>query len=906
MRVVKIAGFVIGGLLLLLVAAVAGVIAWVQNGDMRGVASWAVKKQGYDIAFDGPVSVKLWPKGEVNVGKVTVMGGDKKPMFETDDAQVIWTWGGGLTPWNGLQVNRVMANNPNVTLKRGKDGVANWDVYASKEEKAVAQADVKAGNGGGGLPLGMLAATQVDILNLNVVYEDAVAGQKVVAKTLNLNASTNGPEATTTLSGTVNDQKIDGELVVDVSDLQDVPLKAKLEGAGLAVAMDGRVREQKAFAGLVNAQTANLKATLDALLGKAPEQAPAASFRLGGDVDVGGEKLVFRNFSTKLGDLLQASGDAVVNMGDNPSASGNVKANGSNLRQLAELVLGAPQAGIPASGFNVSTQLAGDDAIELKDLQATVGTLASAAGNVKIVPQKGGQNPDIDAVLSVNTGNLRALGKAVGQGDALPAKALNAQATVKGRGDVFDISGLSATLENVAKVQGSARIVMAAQPEVTGKIAVEGGSVRDAAAAFGVSADALPASAFKIAASIEGKGTIKANDLVINLPQLLEATGKVAVTPGKPLNVLASLDVSRLNLTALGYCAVDVPTQTGAPTEAAPTSHASEAPWTDEKINVDMLRDVAFDVTMNAKGIDCKRVPMDSLAAHVSNTPSQLDIRKIDVAFADGGNAKLTGKLEHAGEPVLVLNATTSKLRVENLVPVLASKGVQLPIDTNAGFTSRGDTTRKLARNLDGTLSVAANEGKLPYTNLLGSASNIASLIQGTSATTPSNGNGDVDSLKARYTLRNGVATTDELTVATGNGAMTLKGEGTIDLPNWVLDYKLTPTLNAGSDALAIPVVAKGPLTAPKIGADPAFVSKISGKLAGEALKGVLGKEAGKAVGGVLGGVISGEGITKEGVGTLLGAFGKKKDVSGTEAVSGTAPASGKPTVQDLFKAFGQ
>ncbi|RYG61576.1 MAG: AsmA family protein, partial [Alphaproteobacteria bacterium] len=879
-----------------------GLIAWIQNGDMSGLAGWAVKKQGYDVAFDGPVSVQLWPKGTVTVGKVVVMGGNQKPMFETDDAQVMWTWGSGLTPWNGLQVTRVMANNPSLTLVRGKDGVANWDVYASKDEKAEAQAD--AATTDGGLPLGMLAATQVDILNLNAVYEDATAGQKVVAKGVNLNASTNGPEATTTLNGTVNDQKVDGTLTVDVSNLQDVPLKAKLEAAGLTVGMDGRVREQKSFAGLVNAQTDNLKSTLDALLGKAPEQAPAASFRLGGDVDVGGEKLVFRNFSTRLGELLQASGDAVVNMGDKPSASGNVKMNGNNLRQLAELVLRAPQPNIPASSFDVSTQLAGEDAIELKDLQASLGQLATATGTVKIVPQSG-QNPDIDAVLNVSAVNLRALGKAVGQGDSLPAKALNAQANVKGRGDAYDITGLNATLDGVANVKGSGRVVMAAQPEVTGKIAVEGSSVREAAAAFGVTADALPQSAFNIAATVEGKGTIKADDLVINLPQLLEATGKVAVTPGKPLNLVASLNVTRMNLTALGYCAVDVPTETGAPTETAPASNANDAPWTDEKINTEMLRDVAFDVTLNAKGIDCKRVPMETLTARLTNTPSQLDIRQMDVVFKDGGNAKLTGKLEHAGEPVLVLNATTSKLRVENLVPVLATKGVQLPIDTNAGFTSRGDTTRKLVRSLDGTLSVVANEGKLPYTNLLGSASNIASLIQRTSATTASNGNGDVDSLKARYTLRQGVATTDELTVATGNGAMTLKGEGTIDLPNWVLDYKLTPTLNAGSNALAIPVVAKGPLTAPKIGADPAFVSKISGRLAGEALEGVLGKDAGKAVGGVLGGVISGQGISQEGVGSLINAFGGKKTSPTT--VSGTSPTTnGKPTVQDLFKAFGR
>lgn len=902
MRAVKIIGFGLGGVVLLAGAAVAGTLWYIQNNDMRGLAAWAVKKQGYDVAFDGPVQVKLWPAGNVQVGKVTVMGGDKKPMFSTDEAQVQWTWGGGLTPWNGLQVTRVMANNPMISLVRGKDGVANWETYVTKQEKADAEAAPAAA--GGDLPLGMLAATQVDILNLNATYDDAVSGQKVVAKDVSLNASMEGTEATTTLSGTVNDQKVAGNLKVDIANLENIPMVVKLEAAGLTVAMDGRVREQKAFAGLVNAQTDNLKGTLDALLGKAPEQAPAAAFRLGGDVDVGAEKVSLRNFSTRLGELLQASGDAVINMGDKPSASGTVRVQGSNLRQLAELALRAPQPSVPATSFNVSTKLDGQDAIELKDLQASVGNLVTAAGTVKVVPQTGKQ-PDVDAALNIAVPSVQALTKAVGQGDAFPAKPLNVQATVKGRNEQYDVSNLVATLEDVATLKGNMSVKVAAEPEVSGNVSVEGANVKTAAAGFGVAADALPTSPFSIKANVSGKGTIRVDDLVVNLPQLLEATGKAAVTPGKPMNVVASLDVTRLNLTALGYCAVDVPAQTGAPTAEAPASNASGAPWTDDKINVDALRDVAFDITLNGKGIDCARLPMDSVTAKVTNTPSQLDIRDVSVALKDGGSAKVTGKLEHAGEPVMVLNATTTKLRVESLVPVLASKGVQLPVNVNAGLTSRGDTTRKLAQNLDGTLSLTATEGKLPYTNLLGTASNIAALVQGTSATTPDNGSGDVDSLKARYTLRQGVATTDELTVATGNGAMTLKGEGTVDLPNWVLDYKLTPSLAAGSNALAIPVVLKGPLTAPKIGADPSFVSKISGKLAGEALKGVLGKEAGKAVGGVLGGVISGQGVTQEGVGSLLGAFGKK--TSPTTTTSGTTGGTGgQPTVQDLFKAFGK
>lgn len=904
MRGLKIIGFVVGGLLLLMVLAIAGVVVWVQNGDMRGVASWAVKKQGYDIAFDGPVSVKLFPSGDVSVGKVVVMGGDNKPMFSTDEAHVAWNWGGGLMPWNGLQVTKVDAKNPTITLVRGKDGVANWETYMAKEAKAEGKPEAEEASAGS-LPLGMLAATQLDIVNLNATYNDALSGQKVVARDVNLNATTNGTKAVTKLNGTVNDQKVAGELNVDLASPDEIPLVAKLNGAGLTVAMDGRVREQKSFAGLVNAQTGNLKQTLAALLGKAPEQAPAAEFRLSGDVDVGAEVVKLRNFSTRLGELLQASGDVEIAMGDKPSAKGDIRVQGSNLRQLAELGLGAAQPTIPATSFDVSTKLTGQDAIELKDLKVSLGTLLTMAGQVKVVPQ-GKDQPDVDANVTINAGSLQALLKAVGQTGTFPTKPLAAKVNVKGRGGSYELKDLNAEVADVATLTGNVEVATGKDMSVSGKLAVAGDNIKTAAAGFGVDASAIPASAFKVQTSLSGKGTIKADDLVIDMPNLLQATGKVYVTPGSPLNVVADMDVSRLNATALGYCAVDVPTQTAAPTEKAPASNAAAAPWSDEKINVDALRTVAFDIKVDAKGIDCARAPMDSLTAHVTNTPSQMDIEGLSMVFKDGGNAKLSGKLEHAGTPALQLAVTTSKLRIENLAPVLKSKGVQLPVDTNAQFASRGDTTRQLARNLEGTLHLSADEGKLPYTNMLGSASNLAAMIQGSSATTPNNGSGDVDSMKARYSIQQGVATTDELTVATGNGAMTLVGTGSVDLPNWVIDYKLTPSLAAGSNALAIPVLVKGPLTAPSIGADPAFVSKLSGRLAGEALKGVLGKEAGKAAGGVLGGVISGQGITKEGVGTLLDAFGNKKKgaVSGTEVSPTGAPA--KPTLNDVFKAFGR
>lgn len=879
MQVWKIAVISLGALAGVSAAALGGALYWVQNSDLSGVATWAVEKQGYEVAFDGPVTLKLWPSGHLTTGKVLVNGADGTPLFSTDETQVQWNWGAGLLPWNDVQITRIAAANPSVTLVRDKDGKANWDSYVAREEKKTAKATGgPAEQASQPLPLGMLAATQLDIVNLNARYEDGVSGQKIVAKHVNLNVATEGTEATTTLSGSVNEQKISGKVVVDVTDLAMIPLKGKLEGAGLTVAMDGRVREQQAFAGLVNVETANLKTTLAALLGKAPAQVPAAAFRLGGDVDVGGERLVLRNFSTRLGELLQANGDAEVHMGSTPSAKGDITVRGSNLRQLAELALRTEQPTIPASEFEISAKLAGQDAVELEDVQASMGALLRASGKVRIVPKEG--LPDVDATLSLTAPNFKTLLAAVGQNGVYPTKALTVNTTVKGRGETYDVKGLTAQLDDVAKVKLDTTVTLGATPAIDGAFALEGGNLRSAAAGFGVQADALPETAFNMKAAVSGKGTLKIEDLAINLPQLLEATGKGSVMMGTPTNVVASLDVNRLNLTALGYCAVDVPTETAAPSKDAPATSASanNAPWTDEKLNVDALRGIAFDITMNAKGIDCKRLPMESAVVKLFNTPSQLDVRDVSVNLQGGGNLKLTGKLEHAGTPALVVNVTTSKLRVEQLVPVLATKGVQLPLDTTAQLSSRGDTTRKLAQNLDGTLNVTATDGKLPYTNMMGAASHIARLVQGSDATAPNNGNGNVDSLKARYTIRQGIATTDELTVATGNGAMTLNGAGTVNLPAWSIDYKLTPSLNAGDKMLAVPVVIKGPLTAPNIGADPNFTAKVTGRVAGEVLEGALGKEAGQAVGGALGGMLSGQGITSGTVNELFKAFGKKKE----------------------------
>jgi hypothetical protein len=327
-------------------------------------------------------------------------------------------------------------------------------------------------------------------------------------------------------------------------------------------------------------------------------------------------------------------------------------------------------------------------------------------------------------------------------------------------------------------------------------------------------------------------------------------------------------------------------------------------------LNLEALRSHAVNVALKVSGISCESFPASALSARLVNTPSQLDVKDVVVSLPEGSSVSAELTLEHAGTPALMLTLNTRGLPVEELVPVLKSKRVALAVDMDASLNSTGASTRALAKNLGGSLLVTSNKGTLPYGNMLGNVANIQRMLSGDAAIA-NNGNGSVDSLKAQYTIRQGVAHTDAFNLSTDGGQFKLAGTGTIDIGNWVIDYMLTPTLTGG-DAISIPVVVKGPLGGPAIGADPAFIQKLTGRLATEGVKSLLGvdKDDAKGIGGAVGEVLSGKGLSGESVGKLIQGFaGKKQQASPTEAVSPTgdsAPApSGKVNPVDVLKAFG-
>jgi hypothetical protein len=874
------------------VGAAFGVAYYVQNRDMADWARWGAAQAGYQAEFGGPVTVQLWPKLVLKVEglRVPALQGEGE-LVRVDAAAVQAAWGTGLTPWRGIRLEAIEAKNPTITLLRSASGVANWMPAGSPLSTAEATPAVAKGDGGLGVLTaqgGMLAALRVTVQNLNLTYDDKVAGQSVVIRTMNISARTAGTQATTTLDGKVNGEALVGELVVDVAKMEDIPLQGKLEGAGLLLAVNGRVQEQKIFAGLVNARTGNLKQTLTTLMGKSPAQAPAAQASLTGDVVAGGERVKLRNFAAKVGDLLQASGDVDVVLGATPSGKGDLRVQGSNLRQLVELFAGAEQPTLPARPFLLRGNLIGEGTLTLKDLTFELDTLATLKGTASVTPHAGGL-PDLEANLRLSVPSLRPLAMALGQGNAMPAQPLNGTFVVSGKGGVFTLDTVKLALDSLATMDASGRIdATAAKPNMDVTLALKGDNMETTARAFGV-AGSVPASAFSASARIAGLGTMKISDAKMDLPGLLQATMDGTVMLGNPANVDGVIQVAMLQADRLGFCSPAVAPAASA-NAGGKTAAAAGAPWSDEPIDLSVLRKIALNVTVSIQQLTCGSFPAQTLAVGIHNTPSQLDVKDLNVGLRGGGYLKGTLTLAHAGTPKLNTDLKFETLKIEEIVPALQAKGIALPLNGTVNLSSVGSTSRDLVQNLGGVVAFSANQGRLPYTSMLGNVVALERSLQGQAAL-PANGDGSVDTLNGQFALRQGVATIETLDVSTGNGAMKLTGTGAIDLPNWVINMTLTPRL-ATSSGLEVPVLIKGALTAPAIAADPAFTSKLIGRLATQGLKGLLGKDDAKGVGGVLGDVLSGKGVTQESVGNLINQFVAPKAPAGAASPTEAAPAA--------------
>lgn len=214
-------------------------------------------------------------------------------------------------------------------------------------------------------------------------------------------------------------------------------------------------------------------------------------------------------------------------------------------------------------------------------------------------------------------------------------------------------------------------------------------------------------------------------------------------------------------------------------------------------------------------------------------------LSQVDVGIAaDGGvlhispaSAKLydgtsTGDVTvdaHSAVPVLHLNENLAGIQIQPLLTDFAKLNrVSGRGNVILNITAQGKTSAALMGSLNGHAAINLNNGAVQGINLWSAINSAVALVQQHSMPSQSTGNSTpFDAFKATADLANGIATTKDLDIASGDLSVT--GQGTANLVTEAVNYRVNATIlkGAGAGALAsVPLLISGSMRSPSVRPD--------------------------------------------------------------------------------------
>ena len=174
--------------------------------------------------------------------------------------------------------------------------------------------------------------------------------------------------------------------------------------------------------------------------------------------------------------------------------------------------------------------------------------------------------------------------------------------------------------------------------------------------------------------------------------------------------------------------------------------------------------------------------------------------------------------------PVLDLDESLAGIEMQPLLTDFAKLSrVSGRGNVTVNVTAHGNTTAALISTLDGHAAVNIASGAIQGINLWGAVNSAVALVQRQALPAGSGGNSTpFDSFKASADLSNGVATTKDLDIASGDLHVT--GQGTANLATEAVNYRVNAAIlkgaGAGSALANIPLLITGTMTSPSVRPD--------------------------------------------------------------------------------------
>ena len=192
-RIIKVVAIVVGALVVLFVAVLAGVALLVDPNDYKDDITAAVDNAtGRSLTLDGDLGLSLFPRIGITLGaaELSNAGGFGDAPFARFESAELYV---GLLPLlaRRIEIDRATLSGLRLNLARDAQGRTNWEDLgqgggAASADASEAAPDAAGDAGGADVDISVGA---IEILDAEVTWRDAAAGQDWTLSNFNLTAS---------------------------------------------------------------------------------------------------------------------------------------------------------------------------------------------------------------------------------------------------------------------------------------------------------------------------------------------------------------------------------------------------------------------------------------------------------------------------------------------------------------------------------------------------------------------------------------------------------------------------------------------------------------------------------------------------------------------------------------------
>jgi len=264
---------------------------------------------------------------------------------------------------------------------------------------------------------------------------------------------------------------------------------------------------------------------------------------------------------------------------------------------------------------------------------------------------------------------------------------------------------------------------------------------------------------------------------------------------------------------------------------AAPAAAGGRYVFTEDPLPLDGLKAVDAKIKLNAKRLVLPNgLAFTDLDLALSLQGGKLALDPFSSGFSGG---TLTGSISlDAGKtaPPLAVKLSAAGIDYGGLLKSLeVTDGITGSFDAEIDLRGAGASPRAIAAGLGGRIEVTGGEGSISNNLVQAAGAGLTGMLSGW---TEANSDLRLNCIVVRLPIKDGVINGQAILLDTA--AVTVSGQGTIDLRDETLHLKVTPNAKKTSlMSLAVPFLIQGTLAKPQVLPDPVGTALGAAKIAG-------------------------------------------------------------------------